>query len=186
MILPITAYGDPVLRKKGELITKDYEGLNELIQNMFDTMYNANGVGLAAPQVGKSLRLFIADGTPFAEDEPEMANFKKVFINPTMLDEDGQAWKFNEGCLSIPGIREDILRKPDITLRYFNEQFEECEEQFTNLAARIIQHEYDHIEGILFTDKISPIKRRLLKNRLDDISKGKADVDYKLKFYNKR
>lgn len=186
MILPITAYGDPVLRKKAVEIEKTFPDLDNLIANMFDTMYNAHGVGLAAPQVGHSLRLFITDGAPFAEDEPELEKFKQVFINPVIVDEEGEAWKFNEGCLSIPGVREDILRKPNINVVYYNENFEKQMGTFSGLAARIIQHEFDHIEGILFTDKLSPIKKRLLRGKLEDISNGKTSVDYKMKFYIRR
>jgi peptide deformylase len=181
MILPITAYGDPVLKTKAEPITKDYPNLKELISSMFETMYNAKGVGLAAPQVGLSIRLFIVDGAPFDEDE-EVKNFKEVFINPKMIKEQGDRWKFNEGCLSIPGIREDILRKPQIELEYEDENFQKHRKVFTGMVARIIQHEYDHIEGVLFTDKISAMRRRLLKNSLLNISKGEVEVDYKMRF----
>lgn len=182
MILPIVAYGDPVLKKETDEIESDYPFLNELIADMFETMYEANGVGLAAPQVGKSIRLFIVDASAFSEDEPELEGFKKVFINPEMIDETGEKWTFNEGCLSIPGIREDVIREPEITLEYFDENFMLKEETFKGIAARIIQHEYDHIEGILFTDRIKPLKRRLLKSKLANISKGNVAVDYKMKF----
>lgn len=186
MVLPIVAYGDPVLRKKANSIQHDYPGLKELIADMFDTMYEASGVGLAAPQVGKSIRLFIADAKPFEEDEPDLATFKKVFINPVITDEEGDPWTFNEGCLSIPGIREDIDRNAFVHLQYLDENFTERNEIFKGLAARIIQHEYDHIEGILFTDKLSPLKKRLIKGKLTDISAGKVDVDYKMRFPVKR
>lgn len=184
MVLPIVAYGDLVLKQKGEDIDKDYPGLQELIDNMFETMYHAKGVGLAAPQVGKSIRLFIVDAEPFAEDEEDesLKDFKKVFINPYILEEEGKDWSFNEGCLSIPGIREDVTRKPRILLSYMDENFETHEEWFDDLPARIIQHEYDHIEGILFTDRLGPFKRRLLRGRLNDISKGYVDVTYRMKF----
>jgi peptide deformylase len=180
MILPIVAYGDPVLKKRASEIDKAYPGLKELIENMYETMYESNGVGLAAPQVGLSVRLFIVDGGPFEEDE--VKDFKQVFINPVIKEEDGEPWKFNEGCLSIPGIREDVERKEEILIHYYNENWELKKEVYHGLAARIIQHEYDHIEGILFTDRISPFRRRLLKNRLADITKGDVEVDYRMRF----
>jgi len=181
MILPITAYGDPVLKTKAQPITADYPKLTQLIKDMFETMYNAKGVGLAAPQVGYSIRLFIVDGAPFDENE-EVKNFKQVFINPQMIKEEGEKWKFNEGCLSIPGIREDVLRKPEIELEYEDENFQKHRKVFTGTVARIIQHEYDHIEGVLFTDRISAMRRRLLKNSLLNVSKGEVEVDYKMRF----
>jgi peptide deformylase len=198
MILPILLYGDPVLRKMCTPITKDYPDLKKLIADMFETMYQAKGVGLAAPQIGKSIRLFIVDASPFAEtneadeeedeeseltkeEAAELKDFKRVFINPVMLEEDGEEWKFNEGCLSIPKIREDVSRRAFIVLRYMDENFQEWEEEFDGLAARIIQHEYDHIEGKLFTDKINPLRRKLLKRRLEDITKGKVSPDYKVR-----
>lgn len=179
-ILPIVAYGDPILKKKAQEVPAEYKGLRELIDNMYETMYKASGVGLAAPQVGFSLRLFITDGASFQEEE--VKDFKKVFINPVILGEKEDKWGFEEGCLSIPGIRENINRHRTIRMRYLDENFNEYEEEFTGLAARIIQHEYDHIEGILFTDRITPLKKRILKKRLMDISKGKVDVDYRMKF----
>ncbi len=190
MILPIVAYGDPVLKKVGEEIDKDYPGLSELIDNMWETMYAASGVGLAAPQIGKSIRLFIVDASPFAdeeEDEPDpkakgLENFKKVFINPIIEEETGENWAFQEGCLSIPKIREDVYRKEKITITYFDENFDFHEETYDGYAARVIQHEYDHIEGILFTDHLSPLKRKLLTKKLGNISKGEIDVDYRMKF----
>ncbi len=186
MILPIVAYGDTVLRKKAQPVKKGHPGLEELISDMFDTMYAASGVGLAAPQVGKSIRLFVTDAKPFEEDEPELSTFKKVFINPLILDEEGDPWTFNEGCLSIPGIREDVNRCAFVHLQYMDENFNQQQEVFKGLAARIIQHEYDHIEGILFTDKLSPLKKQLIKGKLHDISIGKVDVDYKMRFPVKR
>ena len=192
MILPIIAYGDPVLRKVGAEITKDYPDLNNIISDMFETMYKALGVGLAAPQVGKSIRLFIVDTKPFTEkaDDDEftekerlqLTGFKKVFINAKILEEKGDEWDFNEGCLSIPKIREDVLRKPKIRIQYVDENFKSFDETYDGLIARVIQHKYDHIDGKLFTDKISPLRRRLLKGRLNDISKGNVKVDYKMKF----
>jgi len=194
MILPIVAYGDPVLKKEGEEIEKDYPGLKELIDDMFETMYSASGVGLAAPQVGKSIRLFIVDGSPFAEDDEEeedpkaigMESFKKVFINPIIEEESGEEWGFNEGCLSIPKIREEVFRKEKLVITYYDENWEFREETYEGYAARIIQHEYDHVDGILFTDHLSPLKRRLLAKRLQNISKGDIDVDYKMKFPAKK
>jgi peptide deformylase len=189
MILPIVAYGDPVLRKKCTDIEVGYPGLQELIANMWETMYQASGVGLAAPQVGVPIRLFLVDTGPFAEDEelsPEeqarLRDFKKVFINARMQDESGEKWAFNEGCLSIPDIREDVSRQETITLSYLDEGFKPCTQTFDGLLARVIQHEYDHIEGILFTDHLSPLKRRLLKGKLGNISKGKVQADYKMRF----
>jgi peptide deformylase len=195
MILPIVAYGDPVLKRMADEIEDDYEGLNELIDNMYETMYNAQGVGLAAPQIGKSIRLFIVDGSPFAEIEegeaPDpkaagMENFKQVFINPIIEEEEGEAWGFNEGCLSIPKIREEVQRKSKIRISYFDRDWNFKEETYEGFAARIIQHEYDHVEGVLFTDRISPLKRKLLQKRLTNITKGIVDVDYKMKFPNKK
>ncbi|CAN5213378.1 peptide deformylase [soil metagenome] len=189
MILPIIAYGDPVLRKKCEKINRDYPQLEALINNMWDTMYNALGVGLAAPQVGVPLRLFIIDPAPFADDEEleeketkELKDLRKVFINPRILSEEGEEWAFNEGCLSIPEVREDVFRKPIITIEYYDEQFNKHTETYDGLAARVIQHEYDHIEGILFTDRLSTLKKRLIKGKLGNISKGKVEADYRMKF----
>ncbi len=189
MILPIFAYGDAVLRKQAEDISNEYPKLDELIENMYDTMYGAFGVGLAAPQVGLAIRLFLVDTTPFAEDddfdaeEQELLkNFKRTFINAKILEESGDEWAFNEGCLSIPDVREDVFRKPVITIQYQDANFVTNTERFDGLIARVIQHEYDHIEGILFTDKLSALKKRLIKGRLSNISKGKIDVDYKMRF----
>ena len=195
MVLPIVVYGDPVLRKKCVDIEKSHENLPALIQNMYETMYEANGVGLAAPQVGKAIRLFVIDASPFAEvdedEEPEftveemkqMDGFKKTFINAVITNEEGEEWKFNEGCLSIPKIREDVLRKPDLTIEYYDEHFKKHKETYNGVIARVIQHEYDHIEGILFTDKISPFKRKMISGKLADISKGKFRADYKTKVF---
>jgi len=189
MILPIVAYGDAVLRKKGEPITKAYPKLDELIENMYETMYAASGIGLAAPQIGLPIRLFLVDATPFAEDEeltPEeqeqFKDFRHAFINAQILEEEGDEWVFNEGCLSIPDIREDVFRKPVITMQYQDENFVTHTKTFDGIIARIIQHEYDHIEGILFTDKLSPLKKRLIKGKLANISKGKINVDYRMRF----
>lgn len=192
MTLPIVAYGDPVLKRKALPISENYEGLDQLIASMWETMYHAHGVGLAAPQIGKSIRLFVIDGSPFADDEDAtpsdqlvLKTFKKVFINAEMITEEGDDFSFTEGCLSIPDIREDVTRPSVIRLRYLDENFIEHVEEFSGLAARIIQHEYDHIEGILFTDKLSPLKKRLIKGRLDKISRGMVESDYRMKFYTK-
>ena len=185
MILPIIAYGNPVLRKKCEIISKNYKGLSKLISNMWETMYASSGVGLAAPQVGKSIRIFMVDCTPFEEDEPQLKGFKKLFINPIIIEETGKEWSFNEGCLSIPAIREDVSRQPKVTIEYYDENWELKEETYDGLAARVIQHEYDHIEGILFTDKINPLKKRLLSSKLNNISKGNVKVSYRMKFPKK-
>jgi peptide deformylase len=182
MIYPIVAYGDPVLKKVAVDISKDYEGLAEVIENMWETMYAANGIGLAAPQIGKSIRLFVVDATAFEDDEPELADFKKVFINARIVEEDGEKWPFNEGCLSIPKIREDISRHEEIVIEYLDENFKKHKDTFSGMAARIIQHEYDHIDGILFVDHLSPLRKRLLSGKLNDITKGNVDVDYRMKF----
>ena len=191
MILPIFAYGEPVLRKKGAVIDKDYPKLEELLDNMFETMYEASGIGLAAPQIGHPIRLFLVDASPFAEDEElseeeqaSLKDFKKVFINAQIVDEIGDEWAFNEGCLSIPDVREDVFRQSDVVIEYQDENFEKHKDTFTGIVARIIQHEYDHIEGILFTDKLSPLKKRLIKTKLSNISKGKVSIDYRMRFPN--
>jgi peptide deformylase len=185
MILPIVAYGDPVLKKEAADIEKDSPELQKLIDNMIETMHHSEGVGLAAPQVGKSIRLFVVDASPFEEDEPDLADFRKVFINPIILEEEGKEWDFNEGCLSIPGIREDVSRKPEITIEYYDRDWKLIEEKYDGIAARIIQHEYDHVEGILFTDHLTSLKRTLLKTKLNNISKGNVEVKYRMKFPKK-
>jgi peptide deformylase len=182
MILPIVAYGHPTLRKVAEEIDPDYPGLDELIDDMFETMYSSSGVGLAAPQVNRSIRLFIVDATPYAEEFPGATDLKKVFINPIILEEKGEEWSFNEGCLSVPDIREDVIRKPKIILEYQDRDFNLVEEHFDGVMARIIQHEYDHIEGTIFVDRVSPLRKVLLKRKLHDISTGNIDVDYKMIF----
>ncbi len=191
MILPIVAYGDPVLRKVAVAIDANYPDLEKLITNMKETMYNASGVGLAAPQIGKAIRLFLIDASPFAEDddisEEESAvlkSFNRVFINPKILEEEGEEWLFNEGCLSIPDVREDVSRQPKITIEYQDENFTTHTETLDGLAARVFQHEYDHIEGILFTDKLSTLKKRIIKKKLENISKGKISSDYRMRFPN--
>jgi len=183
MKLPIVAYGDPVLKRKAVDIDANYPELESLIANMFETMYAAHGVGIAAPQVGLSIRLFVIDASPFAEDEaPELKDFKKIFINAQILEEEGEKWNFNEGCLSIPDIREDISRHASIRIRYVDENWVVHEETYSGLAARVIQHEYDHIEGKLFTDRLSVLRKAMLKSKLDAIAKGQVTVDYKMKF----
>ena len=189
MILPIIAYGDPVLRKTGKDITNEYPNLDALLENMFETMYEARGIGLAAPQVGVPIRIFIVDATPFEEDEELteeerafLSTFKQVFINAKIIEETGDEWAFNEGCLSIPDIREDVFRNDTIKIEYLDENFEKYTKKFDGIVARIIQHEYDHIEGVLFTDKLSALKKRLIKGKLSNISKGKIKVDYRMRF----
>lgn len=179
MIYPIVLYGDPVLKKRAEDIVEGSIDVKELVEDMFETMYHASGVGLAAPQIGKSLRLFVIDSTPMEDDENK--GVKKAFINPEIIEETGREWAFEEGCLSIPGIREDVNRPPTVTINYLDEDWNEHEETFEGIIARIIQHEYDHIEGVLFTDHLSSFKKRLLKGKLGNISKGKVDVDYRIK-----
>lgn len=193
MILPIVGYGDPVLRKVGEEITSEYPNLKEVIANMYDTMYNAYGVGLAAPQIGLAIRLFVIDTEPFSdsedltkEEQEQLKGFKQTFINAKMLKEEGEEWGFNEGCLSIPDVREDVYRHEKITLEYYDEDFNKKTEVYDGLIARVIQHEYDHIEGILFTDLISTLKRTLIKKKLQNIMDGKARPDYRMRFCNKK
>jgi peptide deformylase len=178
MIYPIVVYGDPVLRQRAKDIPKGSD-INLLVSDMFETMHSASGIGLAAPQIGKSVRLFVVDGSSL-EDEPGMEDFKKVFINAQMIEELGTAWDFEEGCLSIPNIREKISRKPKLKIKYFDENWVEHEESFDGMKARIIQHEYDHIEGKLFLDYLTPLKKRLLKGKLADITKGKVDTEYRI------
>lgn len=184
MILPIVAFGDAVLKKECVDIDKDYPKLKELIDNMFQTMDGASGVGLAAPQIGLAIRLFIIDSTIMLEDDEETdeEGLKEVFINAEIIEETGEEWAFEEGCLSIPEIRENVFRKPNITIKYFDADWKEQTKQFTGLTARVIQHEYDHIEGILFTDHLKPLKKKLLKKRLTRISEGKVRHSYKMKF----
>jgi peptide deformylase len=182
MIYPIFAYGSPVLRKIAQPIDKNYDGFNELISDMFETMYKADGMGLAAPQIGKSIRLFVIDARVLGEEDESLQDFKKVFINAQMYDEQGDEWSFNEGCLSLPAIREDVKRKTSFRLKYQDENFVEHDELFDGLKARIIQHEYDHLQGIVFTDRVGILRKRLLKSKLMSISKGKVDVKYKMSF----
>lgn len=178
MIYPIVMYGDAVLRKRASDIEKGTD-LKDLIADMFETMHAAHGIGLAAPQIGKSIRLFVVDGTTL-EDEPTLKDFKKIFVNPKILGETGTEWEFEEGCLSIPNIREEVARKERLRINYFDENWNEFEEEFTGMKARIIQHEYDHIEGKLFIDYLTPLKKRMLKGKLSDISKGDVEIDYRI------
>lgn len=188
MIYPIIPYGDPVLRKVAKPIQKGSIDVVKLAEDMFETMYNASGVGLAAPQIGMDIRLFVVDGRPMNEGEEEkdidtsLIDFKKVFVNPTIIDETGEEWGFEEGCLSIPGIRGEVWRPEYVKIHYWTEKGEERTDVFESLAARIIQHEYDHIEGILFTDHLNSVRKRMIKNKLSDITRGKVSVDYKMKF----
>jgi peptide deformylase len=178
MIYPIVMYGDPVLRQRAKEIEPGTD-LKQLLEDMFETMHAASGIGLAAPQIGKSIRLFVVDGTAL-EEEPDMEGFKQAFINPIMLEEVGAPWDFEEGCLSIPNIREKVSRKAQLKIRYYDENWELKEESFDGMKARIIQHEYDHIEGKMFVDYLTPLKKRLLKGKLADISKGKVDTEYRI------
>ncbi len=193
MILPIIAFGNPVLKRIADEVPENFEGLSSLLTDMFETMYAAKGVGLAAPQIGESIRLFIVDGSPFANEEGEeidpkaigIEGFKKVFINPIIEEESGDLWPFQEGCLSIPKIRENVSRKERIYVSYYDENWSFHRDEFDGYKARIIQHEYDHLEGILFTDKLSPLKKKLLSKRLGNVSIGMVEVDYKMKFNKK-
>ena len=186
MIFPIYIIGASVLRKKAAKIDENYPDLKKLIDNMFDTMYSSEGVGLAAPQTGKSVRLVVIDGTEIESDDEDFTDFKKVFINAEILERDGKEVSFEEGCLSIPSIREDVKRLDRIRIKYQDENFKWHDDVFEGFKARVIQHEYDHLEGVLFTDRISPIRRRLIKNRLQALSRGKFDVKYKVRLASKR
>ncbi len=180
MILPVVAYGHPTLRKIADDIDKDYPGLDQFINDMFETMYSSNGVGLAAPQVNRSIRLFVIDATPYADDFPGEKDLKKVFINARIVEESGEEWAFNEGCLSIPEIREDVLRKPELRIQYYDENFNFHDDRITGVLARVIQHEYDHLDGVLFVDLINPLRKMMLKRKLGDISKGLIKTNYKM------
>ncbi len=186
MILPIYAYGQPVLKKVAAPIGPDYPRLSELIADMWETMYHADGVGLAAPQVGLSIRLFVVDTTNYEKsnksDELREPGIKKVFINAHMLSEEGPLWSFEEGCLSIPYIRGEVERPPTIRLRYQDEHFQEREETFSGINARVIQHEYDHLQGVLFVERLKPLKKRLIQRKLEDIRCGRVQADYKMRF----
>ncbi len=189
MILPVVAFGDPVLRKKAKNIDADYPDLAVFIKNMWETMYNADGLGLAAPQVGRAVRLFVIDLSPFEsldtlsdEEKETLKAFKKVFINPKIIEESGEEWSYEEGCLSIPGVVAEVSRKETIKIKYSDENFNEVTETYSGLAARVIQHEYDHIQGVLFTDKLSSLKKRLIQGKLGNISKGKVESTYRMRF----
>ncbi|MEN8116330.1 MAG: peptide deformylase [Bacteroidota bacterium] len=181
MKYPVTVYGDPLLRKKAKKIEKDNPRLSEIIENMWETMYYSDGVGLAAPQVGMSIRMFVIDASSGADEEPELKDFKKTFINPEIIETSGEEWVMNEGCLSLPEIREDVTRPDEVRLKYFDENFVEHEEVFKGFAGRVIQHEYDHLEGVLFIDHLSALRKRLLKSKLINISKGKVKTHYRIK-----
>lgn len=182
MLLPIYAFGHPVLKKLGQQITKDYPDLDQLIKNMWDTMYNAHGVGLAAHQVGLDIRLFVIDTKQIEADEKPFKGIKKVFINAHKIEESGKEWDYEEGCLSIPFVRGDVSRPPSITVEYMDEHFKKHRETYTGINARVIQHEYDHTDGILFVDKLKPLKKKLVQKKLDNIKKGNVDPEYKMKF----
>jgi peptide deformylase len=192
MIYPIVAYGDPILRKVTRPIEKDETDIKKLADDMFETMYDASGVGLAAPQIGLNIRIFVVDGTPMNEGEedddkdPSLEGFKKVFINPQILEEEGEEWGFEEGCLSIPGIRGEVFRPEKVKIKYRDLDWNEHVEEYEGTAARIIQHEYDHLQGKLFTDYLPALRKQLLKRKLSDISKGIVDVDYRMKFYSRK
>ncbi len=181
MIYPVTVFGDPVLRKKAEPITKDFPNLKEFVQNMFDTMYNSDGVGLAAPQVGQAIRIFVIDSTTDEEEEDEVPGIKRAFINPEILEKKGDEWVMNEGCLSLPEIREDVSRPETVKIKYIDEDFNEHIEEFSGFTSRVIQHEYDHLEGVMFVDYLNPLKKRILKSKLTAISKGKVIPKYRIK-----
>lgn len=181
MILPVYVYGDPVLRKVAEPIGPDYPNLKEVLENLWETMYHADGVGLAAPQVGLSIRVFVIDASAGAEEEPALKDFKKTFINPVLLQRGGEPWVMEEGCLSLPEIREDVSRPEMVKIRYQDENFQEFEEEYNGFVARVIQHEYDHLEGVLFIDFLSSLRRKLLRGRLANISLGKVQPHYKIK-----
>ncbi len=179
MIYPVYVYGHPVLRQVAKEIDRSFPHLDKFIADMFDTMYNSDGLGLAAPQVGRSVRLFVIDGAPLAKDHPEMKDFKKVFINPHVTERKGEKVAMNEGCLSLPGLHEDVDRESEVRMEYFDENWEYHDEIYEGYKARVILHEYDHLDGILFTDLLSPLRRRLIKGKLNDISRGKFEADYR-------
>ena len=186
MILPVYAYGQPILKKLGEEIDASYPNLKELLENMWETMYNASGVGLAAPQIGLAIRLFLVDTIQILEDNPDEEGVKQAFFNAHIIEETGDEWAYEEGCLSIPHIRGDVERPASVTIRYFDEEFKEHTKTFEGINARVIQHEYDHIDGVLFVEKLKPIKRRMITRKLEAIKKGEVSADYKLKFKKNR
>lgn len=181
MIYPITVFGDPVLRKITNDIDQNYEGLKTLVDDMFETMHNAEGVGLAAPQIGLTDRVFVVDLAPLGDDEPLLKDFKKAFVNAHIIERAGEKVLMDEGCLSLPGLREDVLRFSTIRIKYFDENWVEYDEVYTGFTARVLQHEYDHLDGIMFVDYCSPLKKRLLKGKLIDISKGNVSTSYRIK-----
>jgi peptide deformylase len=181
MIYPIVVYGSALLRKIAQEIPKDYPNLQKFVEDMFETMYVSDGVGLAAPQVGKSIRLFVIDGAALADDDHELADFKKAFINPAIIEETGEKWSYTEGCLSLPGIREEIKRPNTIRIQYYDANFQFFDETYVGVKARIIQHEYDHLQGILLIDRLSALRKKLLKGKLNEIAKGKSKTEYKTK-----
>ncbi len=180
MVYPIVVYGDPILRKRAKEVQKNSLDLPAFLQDMFDTMYAAHGIGLAAPQIGKGIRIFVVDGTTLDDVEEDMTGFKKAFINPEIVDEEGEEWEFEEGCLSIPNLRENVSRQERVIIRYLDEQWQPHEETYEGMKARIIQHEYDHLDGKLFIDYLSPLKKRMLKGKLTDISKGDVNTEYRI------
>ena len=184
MILPVYAYGQPVLKKKAEEIERDFKGLDDLLEDMWETMYHADGVGLAAPQIGQSIRLFLVDTVQAMAEGEEDKGVKKAFINAEMLKEEGDLWSYEEGCLSIPNIRADVERQKKIKIKYYDENFKEYIEEYEGINARVIQQEYDHIEGKLFTEKLKPLKKKMINRKLEQIKKGKVKADYRLRFYN--
>jgi peptide deformylase len=186
MIYPIIAYGHPVLRARAQEILPSHAGLDKLIADMYETMYNAKGVGIAAPQIGLSLRIFVVDGAPIEDDTQDMKAFKRVFINPLVIKEEGEEWGYDEGCLSIPDVIEEVYRPEEVYLRYQDAQFQVHEEKFTGIQARIIQHEYDHLEGVLFTDHLGGLRKQLIKSRLKRISEGKYSTFYPMSYSQKK
>jgi peptide deformylase len=186
MTYPIYIYGHPILKKVAEEIDQDYPDLQKLIDDLFDTMYHSEGLGLAAPQIGKSIRIFVIDGAPVGEEEPELATFKRAFINAHIIEKSGEQLPMNEGCLSIPNLREEVKRESHIRIRYFDETWKYHDDVFEGYKARIIQHEYDHTDGILFVDRINPLRKRLLKGKLRDISLGNFEAGYKTVLSGKR
>jgi peptide deformylase len=181
MIRPVYIYGSPVLRKVASNISPNYPNLKELIADMYETMYHSDGIGLAAPQIGISIRLFVIDASPLEEDYEDLKGFKRTFINAEIIERSGEISLYNEGCLSLPGLREDVNRESSVLIRYVDEEFQPMEERFDGVAARIIQHEYDHLDGILFPDRLSPIRRQILKGKLQAISKGRFTANYRYK-----
>jgi peptide deformylase len=179
MTYPIYVYGHPVLRKIAKDIEKDHPDLDTLIADMFETMYNSDGLGLAAPQIGKSLRIFVIDGEPLGEDHPEMKDFKKVYINPRVVERKGEIVPMNEGCLSLPGIHEEVDRESELRIQYYDQEWNYHDEVYNGYKARVVLHEYDHLDGVLFTDRLSPLRRRLIKGKLNDLTRGKFTADYR-------